>query len=101
MANKYHRQKFRIGGTLKAIFKGKKTESILPKDAKIPEEIKNIYKLDKTGKKDKIIESLNAQLKKNPKSFPKLLDAYTKIMGSDFAQKTGPYFKRLKRDKDK
>ena len=101
MANKYHRQKFRIGGTLKAIFKGKKTESKLPKDAKIPEEIKNIYKLDKTGKKDKIIESLNAQLKKNPKSFPKLLDAYTKIMCSDFSQKTGPYFKRLKRDKDK
>ena len=101
MANKYHRQKFRIGGTLKAIFKGKKTESKLPKDAKIPEEIKNIYKLDKTGKKDKIIESLNAQLKKNPKKFPKLLDAYTNVMGSDFAQKTGPYFKRLKRDKDK
>ena len=65
------------------------------------EHFDTVYKLDKTGKKDKIIESLNAQLKKNPKSFPKLLDAYTKIMGSDFAQKTGPYFKRLKRDKDK
>ena len=100
MANKYHRKGFRVGGVLKAVFKGKKVESKLPNDAKISEEIKNIYKLDKTGKKDKIIAALNAQLKKNPKKFPKLLDAYTNVMGSDFAQKTGPYFKKLKKENE-
>ena len=100
MANKYHRQGFRVGGVLKAVFKGKKVESKLPDNAKIPEEMKNIYKLDKTGKKDKIIAALNAQLKKNPKQFPKLLDAYTNVMGSDFAQKLGPYFKKLKKENE-
>ena len=62
--SKYFRQGFKFGSTLKAVFKGKKVESKLPDDAKIPEEMKNIYKLDKTGKKDKIIAALNAQLKK-------------------------------------
>ena len=64
------------------------------------EHFDTVYKKDKTGKKDKIIAALNAQLKKNPKQFPKLLDAYTNIMGSDFAQKTGPYFKKLKKENE-
>ena len=97
MANKYHRQGFRVGGVLKAVFKGKKVESKLPDSAKIPEELKNVYKLDKTGKKDKIIESLNNQLKKNPKRFPELLDVYTDVMGTDFSQKKGPFIERQKR----
>ena len=103
MTNKYHRKGFKLGSgkILKAVFQGKKVESKLPDDAKIPEQIKNIYKLDKTGKKDKIIESLNNQLKKNPEKFPKLLDVYTRVMGSDFVKKTGPYFKKFKKDKDK
>ena len=95
--SKYHRKGFRFGSTLKAVFKGKKVESKLPDDAKIPEEIKNIYKLDKTGKKDKIIESYNKQLKKNPKRFPELLDAYTDLMATDFSQKKGPFIERQRK----
>ena len=70
--SKYHREGFRFGSTLKAVFKGKKVESKLPDDAKIPEEIKNIYKLDKTGKKDKIIEQLNKATEKQRKKFMSL-----------------------------
>ena len=95
--SKYHRKGFRFGSTLKAVFKGKKVESKLPDDAKIPEEIKNVYKLDKTGKKDKIIESLNNQLKKNPKRFPDLLDVYTDLMGTDFQKTKGPFFERQRK----
>ena len=47
MANKYHRQNF---------FKGKLvTKSV----KKAREAFENIYKLDKTGKKDRLIDQLN------------------------------------------
>jgi len=86
MANKYHRQGFKVG--------------------KIVKTIENIYKLDKTGKKDKIIEQLNKATEKQRKKFtkgdkiteePKGLDFYTDVMASDFEKKTGPYFDRLKK----
>ena len=82
MANKYHRQGFK-GGLLA-----------------------NIFKLDKTGKKDKLINQLNKTTEKQRKKFtkgdkiteePKALDFYTDIMVSDFEKKTGPYFKREKK----
>jgi hypothetical protein len=86
MANKYHRQGFKVGKIVKAI--------------------ENIYKKDKTGKKDKIIEQLNKATEKQRKKFtkgdkiteePKGLDFYTNVMASDFEKKTGPYFDRLKK----
>ena len=54
---------------------------------------RNIYKLDKTGKKDKIIESMNKTLKdKKRTASPAMIDHYHKVMTSDFVKKTGPYF---------
>tara|TARA_R100000322_G_scaffold78771_1_gene49469 strand:- start:162 stop:527 length:366 start_codon:yes stop_codon:yes gene_type:complete len=99
--SKYFRQGFRFGSTLKAVFKGKKVESKLPDDAKIPEEIKNIYKLDKTGAKDKIIESYNKRLKKEKMKVkraeePSMLEDYTDLMVTDFAQKKGPFIDKRK-----
>tara|TARA_S200002703_G_scaffold122740_1_gene108685 strand:- start:234 stop:509 length:276 start_codon:yes stop_codon:yes gene_type:complete len=82
MANKYHRQGFKSG--------------LLAK----------IFKLDKTGKKDKLIDQLNKATEKQRKKFttgdkiteePKGLDFYTDIMVSDFEKKTGPYFEREKK----
>jgi hypothetical protein len=102
MANKYHRKGFKIGSgkkILKAIFPDKTVKSKLPDD-NVVEEIENIYKLDKTGKKDNIIGQLNKALKKNPKRFPRLLDIYTDTMTSDFSKKTGPYFDRLRRENE-
>ena len=63
MANKYHRQGFKVGL------------------------LANIYKLDKTGKKDEIIESMNKRLKKEKKKIeqePAELERYTDLMVSDF-----------------
>jgi hypothetical protein len=68
--------------------------------------IENVYKLDKTGSKDKIIGRLNKALEKRRKNFsynkqiteePSSLDLYTDVMSSDFEKKTGPYFKRDKK----
>ena len=75
MANKYHRQGFK-GGLLA-----------------------NIYKLDKTGKKDEIIESMNKRLEKEKKKIeqePQELERYTDLMVSDFEKKTGPLFDKIK-----
>ena len=55
---------------------------------------KNIYKKDPTGKKDKIIESMNKTLKeKKHTAGPGMIDHYHKVMTSDFEKKTGPFFK--------
>ena len=87
MANKYHRQGF---------FKGKLvTETV----KKAREAMENIYKLDKTGKKDEIIESMNKRLKKEKKKIeqePQELERYTDIMVSDFEKKTGPFFEKIR-----
>ena len=86
MANKYHRQGF---------FKGKLV-------TKAGEAFKNIYKLDKTGKKDKIIESMNkrlkkeAQLNKKIEQEPAELERYTDLMVSDFDKKKGPFFDKIR-----
>jgi hypothetical protein len=79
MANKYHRQGFKGG--------------------KIVDLLSNIYKADKTGKKDEIIESMNKRLKKEKKKLeqePQELERYTDIMVSDFENKTGPFFDKIK-----
>ena len=47
MTNKYHRQGFKVG--------------------KIVDLLSNVYKVDKTGKKDEIIKSMNERLKKEKK----------------------------------
>ena len=87
MANKYHRQGF---------FKGKLvTETV----KKAREAFKNIYKKDKTGKKDQIIESMNKRLKKEKKKIeqePAELERYTDLMVSDFEKKTGPFFNKIR-----
>ena len=55
---------------------------------------RNIYKKDPTGKKDKIIESMNKTLKdKKRTASPAMIDHYHKVMTSDFKKRTGPYFK--------
>ena len=55
---------------------------------------RNIYKKDPTGKKDKIIESMNKTLKdKKRTASPAMVDHYHKVMTSDFEKKTGPFFK--------
>jgi len=79
MANKYHRQGFKVG--------------------KVVDLLSNVYKLDKTGKKDKIIESMNKRLKKEKKKVeqePAELERYTDLMVSDFENKTGPFFDKIK-----
>ena len=79
MANKYHRQGFKVG--------------------KIVDILSNVYKADKTGLKDKIIESMNKRLKKEKKKIeqvPDELETYTDLMVSDFETKTGPFFDKIK-----
>ena len=79
MANKYHRQGFKVG--------------------KVVDLLSNICKLDKTGKKDEIIESMNKRLKKEKKTIeqePQELDTYTDLMVSDFETKTGPFFDKIR-----
>ena len=87
MANKYHRQGFSRGKLV--------TETV----KKAREAFKNIYKKDKTGKKDEIIESMNKRLKKEKKTIeqePQELDTYTDLMASDFEKKTGPFFDKIR-----
>ena len=81
MANKYHRQGFKVG--------------------KIVDILSNVYKADKTGSKDKIIESMNKRLKKEKKKIkieeePQELERYTDLMVSDFEKKKGPFFDKIK-----
>jgi hypothetical protein len=55
----------------------------------------NIFKLDKTGKKDKIIKSMNKTMKeKKHSASPGMIDHYNKVMTSDFEKKTGPFFNK-------
>jgi len=87
MVNKYHRQSFSKGKLV--------TETV----KKAREAFKNIYKKDKTGKKDEIIESMNKRLKKEKKTVeqePQELDTYTDLMASDFEKKTGPFFDKIR-----
>ena len=81
MANKYHRQGFKVG--------------------KVVDLLSNVYKLDKTGKKDEIIESMNKRLKKErvnrkTEQEPDELERYTDLMVSDFEIKTGPFFEKIR-----
>ena len=79
MANKYHRQGFKVG--------------------KVVDLLSNVYKLDKTGKKDEIIKSMNKRLKKEKKKIeqePSELERYTDIMVSDFDKKKGPFFDKIR-----
>ena len=87
MVNKYHRQGFSKGKLV--------TETV----KKAREAFKNIYKQDKTGKKDEIIESMNKRLKKEKKTIeqePQELETYTDLMVSDFEKKTGPFFDKIR-----
>ena len=93
MANKYHRQGFKLGSGKKLI-------------EKAGEAFKNIYKTNK--KKENLIDQLNKNLEKQrkktkakPEQEPYNLDVYTDVMVSDFDKKTGPYFDRLKKLKGK
>ena len=79
MANKYHRQGFKVG--------------------KVVDLLSNVYKVDKTGKKDEIIKSMNERLKKEKKKIeqePSELERYTDLMVSDFENKTGPFFEKIR-----
>ena len=83
--HKYHRQGFKVG--------------------KVVDLLSNVYKSDKTGIKDKIIESMNKRLKKEKKKIeqePDELETYTDLMVSDFEKKKGPFFDKIKaREKTK
>ena len=58
---------------------------------------RNIYKKDLTGKKDKIIASMNKTLKeKKHPAGPGMIGHYHKVMTSDFEKKTGPFFNKKK-----
>ena len=93
MANKYHkRQGFRAG---------KVAQKFLPKNFSAKEAFENIYKLDKTGAKDKILASINRRLKKEKKytkdvDEPSMLEDYTDMMVTDFSQKRGPFIEKRK-----
>jgi predicted RNA-binding protein with RPS1 domain len=79
MANKYHRQGFKVG--------------------KVVDILSKVYKVDKTGKKDEIIKSMNERLKKEKKKIeqePSELESYTDLMVSDFETKTGPFFEKIR-----
>ena len=95
MANKYHRQGFKIG---KLVQSGKFLKN------KTTELVENVYKADKKNdQKQKIIDSLNRKLDKDKfkKTYfllePTSLDYYTDVMASDFNKKTGPHFDRLRK----
>ena len=97
MANKYHRQGFKLGSGKKLVTKAVE---------KAREAFENIYKTNK--KKENVIDQLNKDLKKQrkktkakPEQEPYNLDKYTDVMVSDFDKKTGPYFDRLKKLKGK
>ena len=96
MANKYHRQGFSKGKLVTSTVK------------KAREAMENIYKKDKTGKKDKLIDQLNKATKKQRSKFtkgdkiteePKGLDSYTDVMTSDFEKKRVLILIGLKRKK--
>ena len=54
---------------------------------------RNIYKKDPTGKKDKIIKSMNETLKRKKHSAgPGMIDHYHKVMTSDFEKKNWALF---------
>jgi hypothetical protein len=81
MANKYHRQGFKFG--------------------KVVDILSKVYKVDKTGKKDEIIKSMNERLKKERvgrkiEQEPDELERYTDLMVSDFETKTGPFFDKIR-----
>ena len=97
MANKYHRQGFKLGSGKKLVTKAVE---------KAREAFENIYKTNK--KKENVIDQLNKNLGKQRKKTkakteqePYNLDTYTDVMVSDFDKKTGPYFDRLKKLKGK
>ena len=92
MANKYHRQGFKLGS-------GKKLVTKVVEKAR--EAFENVYKTNK--KKQNIVDQLNKNLEKQrkktkakPEQEPYNLDEYTDVMVSDFDKKTGPYFDRLR-----
>jgi hypothetical protein len=94
MANKYHkRQGFRVGKVVKKI--------ATPKTLSAKEAFENIYKLDKTGAKDRILASINRRLKEEKKytkdvEEPSMLEDYTDMMVTDFSQKKGPFIEKRK-----
>ena len=93
MANKYHRQGFKIGSGKKLLV----TKTV--EEAR--EAFKNIFKTNK--KKQNVVDQLNKNLEKQrkltkakPEEEPYNLDQYTDVMVSDFDKKTGPYFDILR-----
>ena len=87
MVNKFH----------KAYQVGKQVYSKLAKSAKktdAEEHFDTVYKKDKTGKKDKIISSMNKFLKEKKRSAsPSMVDKYHEVMTSD-SKYTKKYWKK-------
>ena len=104
MSNKYHRQGFKLGTIRKILTtSGKKKADELAKNMQLTDSVN-------LRKKDNIIDQLNKNLKKQRKKFsykqqiqeePYNLDTYIDVIQSDFKNKTGPYFDRLKKLKGK
>ena len=74
-----------------AIIKGAKKLSKSKKKTPGEEHFDTVYKLDKTGKKDKMIKSLNKKIRSNKKqkAGPKDMEEYHRIMtkGSKYSPK--------------
>ena len=65
------------------------------------EHFDTVYKLDKTGKKDKQIRGMNKYLKQTGRSAsPKMVERYQEIMTKD-SQYSPKFFKSLEKAKDK
>jgi hypothetical protein len=87
MVNKFHKS-FQVG---KQIY-SKLAKSKKKTDAE--EHFDTVYKLDKTGKKDKIISSMNEVMKRKKHSAsPSMVDRYHEVMTSD-SKYTKEYWKK-------
>ena len=87
MVNKFHKA-YKIGERIysKLAKSSKKTDA--------EEHFDTVYKKDKTGKKDKIISSMNKFLKEKKRSAsPSMVDKYHEVMTSD-SKYTKKYWKK-------
>jgi hypothetical protein len=97
MSNKYHRQGFKVGTIRKILTtSGKKRADELAKNMELTDPT-NLRKKDNIidGKRKKF--SYKDQIQEEPYN----LDTYIDVIQSDFKNKTGPYFDRLKKLKGK
>tara|TARA_R100001015_G_C4586844_1_gene142681 strand:+ start:171 stop:485 length:315 start_codon:yes stop_codon:yes gene_type:complete len=93
--SKYFRQSFKLG----TVLKGKKYSETLRKNMELGDPVN-------LKKKQNLIDQINAAEKKRRKKYskkmrlqeePVSLGFYTDVIQSDFKNKTGPYFDRIRK----